>query len=117
VLLIFGLLYPSTRLGNAGTNLEQVAYHALLLFNFVQQTLWGINPSFWYVATEIQLCLPYPFVLFGIRRIGWTCTLAALQILELGTRVANSAYTLLTVLCTAWQPAGVLLPLGFAFTQ
>lgn len=97
VLLIFGLLYPATRLGNAGTNAEQVAYHALLLFNFVQPTLWGINPSFWYVATEIQLCLLYPFVLFGIRRIGWTRTLAVLLILELGIRVANSAYTLLTV--------------------
>jgi peptidoglycan/LPS O-acetylase OafA/YrhL len=52
---------------------QQILVHSLLLQNIFQDTFFGINPSFWSIATEVQLYLLFPMLLllrshFGIVR-------------------------------------------------
>ena len=53
----------------------QLGVHLSMLHNFDQRTLFGINPSFWSVAVEVQLYLLYPLVWYLSRRLGWQLTL------------------------------------------
>lgn len=55
---------------------RQFLAHALLVQNFRDNTFFGINPSFWSLATEVQLYLLYPLLLglrsrFGIVGAFW----------------------------------------------
>jgi peptidoglycan/LPS O-acetylase OafA/YrhL len=64
----------------------QLASHLLLLQNFDDRTLFGINPSFWSIAVEVQLYLLYPLLLALVSRLGWKRTLLILATLELSLR-------------------------------
>jgi peptidoglycan/LPS O-acetylase OafA/YrhL len=44
--------------------------HALLIHNAHSTSLFGINPSFWSIATEVQLYLLYPILLLARQRFG-----------------------------------------------
>jgi len=49
--------------------IKQIVVHALFIHNFQESTFFEINPSFWSIATEVQLYLLFPMLLL-IRRQG-----------------------------------------------
>lgn len=85
-LVLFAAVWPWTRLSLTPEGMMQFATHALLIFNFSSATLWEINPSFWYIATEVQLCALYPVWLRAARRWGWRRTVISLLALSLVVR-------------------------------
>jgi peptidoglycan/LPS O-acetylase OafA/YrhL len=56
--------------------LKQLLSHVLLIHNFHPSSLHGINPSFWSIATEVQLYLLFPLLLLLRRRWGMGACLA-----------------------------------------
>ena len=49
---------------NTPLGLKQFCAHALFIQNFRANSFFGINPSFWSIATEVQLYLLFPVLLF-----------------------------------------------------
>ena len=62
--------------------------HLFLIHNFDSRTYFGVNPSFWSLAVEVQLYVIYPVLILLVRRFGWNLTLALLAVLEVTTRTA-----------------------------
>ena len=65
--------------------------HLLLVHNFDVRLHYGINPSFWSIATEVQLYLIYPLLLLISKRFGWNAALWGTGVLEVSLRIAASA--------------------------
>jgi peptidoglycan/LPS O-acetylase OafA/YrhL len=59
--------------------------HLLMIHNFFDQYIYGINPSFWSLALEVQLYLIYPLFIFLLKRIGFGRLLTLQTILYLLT--------------------------------
>ena len=74
----------------------QLASHLLLVQNISSRSLFGINPSFWSIAVEVQLYALYPVLLAMISRFGWKRTLLILTVLELSLRSFGAAYQIST---------------------
>lgn len=74
----------------------QVVSHILLLHNLTEATFFGINPSFWSLALEMQFYLLYPILLVIYKQIGIQATLILTLFLSL------SSYIVAAVL-TDWQ--------------
>ena len=89
----------------------QITSHVLAIHNFGKETYWGINPSFWSLAVEIQLYLLYPVLLQLIKKLGWTKTLAILGVLEIVIR----STTLLAELFFHREPYHFLIASPFAY--
>jgi peptidoglycan/LPS O-acetylase OafA/YrhL len=80
--LRFWRLYPAyilavafflvvTRVNLHGSSrIMQLVLHAAFLHNISAQYFFGINPAFWSLATEVQLYLLFPFVIFFRQRWG-----------------------------------------------
>lgn len=49
---------------------KQFFWHAIFIHNLSDATFFGINASFWSIATEMQLYLLYPVLIFFRKRIG-----------------------------------------------
>ena len=82
-LLVFSLgcwLVPDVI--GAETNIFQFVTHAFVVHNWFGETLWGINPSFWSIAVEIQLYALLPLLICMVRKFGWGKTLLGLMLLE-----------------------------------
>jgi peptidoglycan/LPS O-acetylase OafA/YrhL len=84
-LLVFFFIWPwgSFNIDNFG-RLKQLVTHLFSVHNFDQATYFGINPSFWSIATEIQLYAIYPLLLLLCSKIGWRkgmVVVAAIEIL------------------------------------
>jgi len=84
--LLLALFLPETikiffGVGDAGR--LQVASHLLLIHNFSPDTNFGINPSFWSIAVEVQLYLLYPVLLMLVNNFGWRKTLFMLLVCQL----------------------------------
>lgn len=73
--------------------MEQVLSHLLLIHNFSEETLFGINPSFWSIATEWQLYLLYPVFLALRRRTSLSGALAVVFSIACVWRAAAMAYS------------------------
>lgn len=67
-LLTFIILNHINILSRSGAT--QFLSHALLIHNFMNSTFFGINASFWSIATEAQLYLLFPLLLFFRSRFG-----------------------------------------------
>ncbi len=52
------------------SGVEQFVSHLLFLHDFFNDTFQGINPSFWSIATEVQLYIMFPALLWIRRRNG-----------------------------------------------
>ncbi len=89
----------------------QLTTHILAIHNIKKETCFGINPSFWSLAVEIQLYLLYPILLQLRNKMGWKKTLIILGILELFIR----STTLLTDLFLHREPYHVLILSPFAY--
>lgn len=89
-LLIFAFICPVSKIDfvNPGA-LWQFGSHLLLVHNYSAETFFGINPSFWSIAVEVQLYLLYPFLLWIVRRIGWRNSLLLIGGLEFGLRMLD----------------------------
>ena len=67
-LIAFGAL---NRLAlNTHEGLKQFVTHLLFMHDFRDSTFFGINPSFWSIATEVQLYVLFPVLLLIRRRKG-----------------------------------------------
>jgi len=88
VLVLFGVLFPPTVVPlDTRYGLINFVVHLAPVFNLHDETLWSINPSFWYVATELQLCLLYPLLLWAAARVGWQRTLIALFVVQVAAQL------------------------------
>jgi peptidoglycan/LPS O-acetylase OafA/YrhL len=70
-LLAFFFIWPVLNFGFSGDRGWQFTSHLLLIHNLDTQTLFGINPSFWTIALEVQLYAIYPLLLVVARKYGW----------------------------------------------
>jgi peptidoglycan/LPS O-acetylase OafA/YrhL len=87
-LLIFFFLWPwhNYSLASAGSR-ESLISHLFSYHNLFLNTKYGINPSFWSIATEIQLYLFYPLIVLLTVAIGWRRSLLIFLGLELAIRL------------------------------
>ena len=71
-LCLFAFVVPHAKLsGSPAENARQFISHLFMVFNFRSDLVFGINGSFWSIATEFQLYLLYPVLLALVRRWGW----------------------------------------------
>ena len=92
-LITFILIIPAAHKGFPGWEfLKQSISHLSLLHNFTQGTYYGVNPSLWSLAIEVQLYLIYPALVFMVRRMGWPWTLALLATVEVAIRAATGIH-------------------------
>ena len=90
-LMFFALVFPRTRLAFHYVLHDccQLGSHVMLLHNFSAKYLFGINPSFWSIAVEIQLYLIYPLLLALVGRIGWNRSLMVVGLVEVMMRSSS----------------------------
>lgn len=63
--------------------LENVLLHLCLLHNLNASAIYSLNPSFWSIATEVQLYMLYPLLVILSRKIAWRNTLKCCVALEI----------------------------------
>jgi peptidoglycan/LPS O-acetylase OafA/YrhL len=81
--VVFSFLWPWGSFHIDWPKLVQFVKHALAIHNFDQRTFFGINPSFWSIAIEIQLYLIYPILLIIAKKIGWKGALLLVGTIEI----------------------------------
>lgn len=111
--LIF-LLPPEGFRTEPSSAVAQLLSHVALIHNLHPATLFGINPSFWSIAAEVQLYLLYPALLLLARRFGWKRTLAGLIVLEPVFRFVPGFLRLTTGIVTPMALSN--LPFKFCFS-
>jgi peptidoglycan/LPS O-acetylase OafA/YrhL len=92
-LVLFSFVYPWQRIDfQPGQGIAQFASHLALFHNLDARYFYGINPSFWSIAVEVQLYLLYPLLWCYARRHGWRRTLAITAVIEFTIRVAGAIH-------------------------
>lgn len=87
-LLIFALGFPMSRLRFVSSyDVRQLISHIGLFHNYDERSLFGINPSFWSIAVEVQLYALYPFLVFLAGRFGWRRSLIGIAGIEITLRL------------------------------
>ena len=81
-LLIFLFLWPWHHFSSL-TAAKQFFIHTLSIHNLDLNSKYAINPSFWSIATEMQLYLIYPVLMLLTNSIGWNPTLILLLAIEI----------------------------------
>lgn len=89
--IIAGCLFLVTdvltgQLRDAASIAKQGSTHAFLIHNFFEDTMYGINPSFWSIAVEVQLYAIFPALWWLLRRVGMPSTMAIVAMIELAIR-------------------------------
>lgn len=92
---LFLFLSPWTCLVDRPNMLEQLTANVFAVQNLWEHLRWGINPSFWSIAAEIQLYMLYPLLMILVRRLGWDRSLLLVAGLELLLRILPLLLTLL----------------------
>lgn len=72
--------------------LVQLGSHILAIHNLHDHSFFGINPSFWSIAVEIQLYMIYPLLLLLTKRLGWCKGLIFVGIIEIFIRAFESIH-------------------------
>jgi peptidoglycan/LPS O-acetylase OafA/YrhL len=70
----------------------QLGSHVLSIHNLHERTFFGINPSFWSIAVEIQLYAIYPLLVFMTSRFGWRKSLVVVGFVEVAIRSASAIH-------------------------
>jgi peptidoglycan/LPS O-acetylase OafA/YrhL len=70
-LTLLGLLL-SIFLSGQTTRITNVVFHVFTLYNLNDSYIYSYNPSYWSLATEVQLYLLYPVFLFIRKKLGIT---------------------------------------------
>ena len=68
---------------------RDVAFHMLLIHNLDKDLFFTINPSFWSIATEVQLYILYPLLYITARRTGWGIVCGFCLFIELAIRIVR----------------------------
>jgi peptidoglycan/LPS O-acetylase OafA/YrhL len=69
-------------------DLRELVLHVLLVFNLAgAEPSYAINPSFWFVAAEIQISFAYLILARIIGRTGWLVPMSVLFALQVVTRI------------------------------
>jgi len=76
--------------------LAQLISHVVAIHNFDERTFFGINPSFWSIAVEVQLYIIYPLLMLFTTRHGWKWTLLIVGTIEICIRLFALANGLLS---------------------
>lgn len=93
-LLLFFFVWPWGSLGLSGMERTgQLLTHIFAVHNFNESTLFGINPSFWSIAVEIQLYALYPLLLLFANQVGWKGALITVWSIEFCIRLYSSIIT------------------------
>lgn len=88
---VFFFLWPwSETAADGASPTVQLLTHLLAVHNFNEATFFGINPSFWSIAVEIQLYAIYPLLLFLTGKLGWRKCLVVVASVEIGLNLAKS---------------------------
>jgi peptidoglycan/LPS O-acetylase OafA/YrhL len=77
---------------NSFPRLIQFFSHVFSIQNFSEKTLFGINPSFWSIAVEVQLYAIYPLLLLFTKRLGWKSALLIVGTIEVSIRTLAMVY-------------------------
>jgi peptidoglycan/LPS O-acetylase OafA/YrhL len=89
-LLFFALIFPTTRLYfTSWHDVGQFVSHLCLFHNFDGRSFWGINPSYWSIAVEVQLYALYPMLIALATRFGWQRSLLGIAALEIALRLTD----------------------------
>ncbi len=89
-LLFFAFVYPITKLHLASwVDAAQFMSHLALLHNFDQRLFFGINPSFWSIAVQVQLYALYPILIGLAARFGWRRSLLGIAAIEITLRLTD----------------------------
>jgi peptidoglycan/LPS O-acetylase OafA/YrhL len=89
-LVLFAFLFPLTRFSFASPHGGgQFLSHLGLFHNFDERWFFGINPSFWSIAVEVQLYALYPLLLFISSRFGWARSLMGIAAIEITLRLID----------------------------
>jgi peptidoglycan/LPS O-acetylase OafA/YrhL len=87
VLIVMALTLPGKALNwHLSADWWQFLSHATLCHNMHSDWLFGINPSFWSIAMEVEIYLLYPILIWSLRGLGWTRTLILLGVFEVSLR-------------------------------
>ena len=78
--------------------LTQLSTHIFAIHNYWKPTFFGINPSFWSIAVELQLYAIYPLLFLLVKRLGWKRTLIIVGIVEVSLRLWGSINSCLPIL-------------------
>jgi peptidoglycan/LPS O-acetylase OafA/YrhL len=87
--LFFAFLFPFCNLAWVKDESATKVFlqHVFMLNNYRDGLPMVLNPSFWSVATEVQLYILYPVVVSLSSRFGWDMTIMVLGALEIGLRL------------------------------
>ncbi len=86
-LLLFLVADVATgQLRTAASVIQQAWTHLLLVHNFSEETKYGLNPSFWSIAVEVQLYAIFPLLWLIVRRVGTRRALWVTLIIEAAIR-------------------------------
>jgi peptidoglycan/LPS O-acetylase OafA/YrhL len=92
-MIFFALIFPFTQLSpRYPSSYAQFGSHLLLFHNLDFRSFYGINPSFWSIAVEVQLYLIYPALLVLVKKFGWRGALTLLCLLEVAMRGFAGVY-------------------------
>ncbi len=61
----------ANRTMHIGSPIRDLLFHIFLIHNFFNSTIYSVNPAMWSLATEIQLYLLYPLMLFATSKLGF----------------------------------------------
>lgn len=90
-LLLFSFVWPWGRIELDNLlGFAQFAAHALAIHNYDHRAFFGINPSFWSIAVEIQLYAIYPLLVLFKNSFGWMRTLLIAGFTEICTSLYSS---------------------------
>jgi peptidoglycan/LPS O-acetylase OafA/YrhL len=94
-LLVFAFAYPwhSNNI-RAGSFPAQFLSHLFLVQNLGSKYFYGIDPSFWSIAVEMQLYLLYPILLVLARKQGWMTCVVVTGVVELAIRMTMVVHSL-----------------------
>jgi len=96
-LILFSFLWPWGRISLDNLlGFAQFFAHALAVHNYDHRTFFGINPSFWSIAVEIQLYAIYPLLVLFMSSLGWMRTLFIAGFTQICASLYSSINSLLS---------------------